>query len=169
MKKREGYAIIVKSIAQKRIKNNQCPSCGNPHHKWRRRTDWRCCSVDCTEKYWKEMVLVNGWSDLREKTFKRDNYTCAKCGLRPTKIETIVKSYDPVVIKKIKTNNPDPSKLIGDHITPIALGGDEWDIDNVQTLCKECNKIKTKLDAGKIAKQRRIEKLKAKGQKQLIE
>lgn len=48
--------------------------------------------------------------------------------------------------------------LIADHIHAIALGGDEWDINNLQTLCPECNKIKTAEDAGKIAKLREIDK-----------
>jgi len=38
------------------------------------------------------------------------------------------------------------------------LGGDEWDINNIQTLCIDCNKIKTAQDHKDIAKQRRIEK-----------
>ena len=45
------------------------------------------------------------------------------------------------------------------------VGGDEWDINNVQTLCSACNKIKTRQDAADIAKQRRVEKLINKGQK----
>ena len=33
-----------------------------------------------------------------------------------------------------------------DHIKPIALGGAEYDINNVQTLCIACHKLKTKED-----------------------
>jgi len=66
--------------------------------------------------------------------------------------------------KSIITHNgkqyPDDSKLIADHIVPIAMGGEMWDIKNLQTLCIKCNKIKTKYDhkyiayykKGKIAK-----------------
>lgn len=54
--------------------------------------------------------------------------------------------------------------LIADHILAIALGGDEWDINNIQTLCPDCNKIKTAKDAGKIAKLRDIEKKQSNGQ-----
>jgi len=63
----------------------------------------------------------------------------------------------------------DTSKLIGDHIIPIALGGDEWDINNIQTLCEKCNKIKTAIDIKEIAVLRKKEKLQAKGQKFLTE
>lgn len=52
----------------------------------------------------------------------------------------------------------DPSSFIVDHIKPIALGGDEFDINNLQTLCPECNKRKTKMDQARIASQRRVER-----------
>ncbi len=61
----------------------------------------------------------------------------------------------------------DTSKLTGDHIHPIALGGDEWDINNIQTLCEQCNKAKTAQDIKEIAVLRVQEKNAAKGQKQL--
>ncbi len=32
----------------------------------------------------------------------------------------------------------------GDHIIEIADGGDEFDMENVQTLCVSCHKAKTK-------------------------
>lgn len=37
-------------------------------------------------------------------------------------------------------------KLIADHIRPIYLGGPEFDKNNVQLLCKKCDKKKTKID-----------------------
>jgi 5-methylcytosine-specific restriction endonuclease McrA len=54
--------------------------------------------------------------------------------------------------------------LIADHILAIALNGEEWDINNLQTLCVECNKIKTAEDMIKIAKLRDIEKKQSNGQ-----
>ena len=54
--------------------------------------------------------------------------------------------------------------FILDHITPIAIGGEEFEDDNLQLLCKECNAIKTKQDFKDIALARRKEKLEAKGQ-----
>lgn len=143
MKKRSGFFVVVKTIAQERINRDECPACGFPKEKWKRRKDWRCCSKKCTDEYWRKMVIYYGWSDLRRKVFERDNYTCVKC----------------------KKQFPD-HLLVGDHIIPIAIGGDEWDIDNVQTLCKDkCNKIKTKQDAKDIAKQRRIEE----GERKIVE
>lgn len=49
----------------------------------------------------------------------------------------------------------DPGLLIVDHIKAIALGGDEFDLNNLQTLCKKCNRLKTKDDAGLIATHRK--------------
>jgi len=40
------------------------------------------------------------------------------------------------------------------HIEPVAAGGDMWDEDNMQTLCEDCHKEKTKEDMKKIRKMR---------------
>lgn len=58
----------------------------------------------------------------------------------------------------------DTSRLVADHIRAIALGGEEWELKNIQTLCLKCNKIKTAEDAKKIAALRRWEKQEKKGQ-----
>lgn len=185
VKQREGFAVIITKEAQERIDNNQCPGCCLPKHKWKRRTDWRCCSTKCTDKYNIEMVTF-GWGDLRAKVFKRDNWTCIKCGKRPNRklwigfpkdisdyINTYMKNFPDVKILdlieekgyySLIVHKTDSSNLIGDHIIPIALGGDEWDIDNVQTLCIDCDKVKTRKDQADIGKLRRKEKLEAKGQ-----
>jgi len=134
MKQRENYKVIILEPAKSRLVRGECPSCGKPKSKWIRRKDWRCCSKECTPKYYSKVVYYN-WPELRLKALTRDKFTCVKCG------------------KKEKSWN-----LVGDHIIPIALGGDEWDIKNVQTLCIDCNKIKTKLDQQKIAEVRRKEK-----------
>ncbi len=125
-----------------RLDNKQCPACGKPKDEWTRRIDWNCCSSDCTTKFNKETIF--GWGQLREKVFERDKHLCVKCGKE-------FPSYG----------------LIGDHITPIALGGEQWDMDNIQTLCETCDKIKTKQDHADIGKARRKEKLESKGQKTL--
>jgi len=58
------------------------------------------------------------WLQLRRQTFERDNYTCQMCG------------------RKIKIP-------IADHIVAIVDGGAPFDLDNIQTLCGHCNRIKT--------------------------
>ncbi len=144
VKQREGWKVLISKEAQDRIDNSCCPACGKHKNFWSRRKDWACCSVKCTDKFTRESVTF-GWNDLRLKAFKRDNYTCAVCKIR----------YD------------DDSLLIGDHIVSIACGGDEWDINNVQTLCIECNKEKTRKDMKLIAKERYKEKVMQEGQQSL--
>jgi 5-methylcytosine-specific restriction endonuclease McrA len=45
--------------------------------------------------------------------------------------------------------------FILDHIRPIAMGGDQWDVRNLQVLCGRCNRIKTARDMGAIARWKR--------------
>jgi len=47
-----------------------------------------------------------------------------------------------------------------DHIKPIAIDGEMWDMDNLQTLCIECHKNKTKEDMHIIRKYNSPEELK---------
>jgi 5-methylcytosine-specific restriction endonuclease McrA len=47
--------------------------------------------------------------------------------------------------------------FILDHIRPIAMGGDQWDVKNLQVLCARCNRIKTARDMGAIARWKRYE------------
>ena len=84
-----------------------------------------------------DMREYNNWPCLRLKALRRDNFTCVKCGSKGSAPYT---------------------NLRGDHILPIALGGEEFDISNVQTLCLKCDKIKTSQDLKDIAVQRRLEK-----------
>lgn len=159
--KRQAYKLVILEPAKSRIARGECPSCGKPKSKWKRSTRWYCCSKKCTAKFHKYFYVV-GWPDLRNKVFKRDKFTCVNCGTKPTK------EYESFSSGKTESY-PDYSKLIADHIKPISLGGEQWDPINVQTLCIQCNKIKTKKDAGDIAKERRINRKLSKGQKQLQE
>ena len=55
---------------------------------------------------------------LRHEVFKRDGYRCRECGA-----------------------SKDETSLEIDHIVPVARGGTN-DINNLQTLCRECNRMK---------------------------
>lgn len=139
---------------QERINNNQCPVCGKHKNDWNRCVGWICCSTQCTDKY--QHNVIYGWSQLKTKVFERDNYLCVKCGKKGNSSDA--KGWQNNYIG-----------LVADHIIPIAIGGLQWDISNIQTLCIPCDKIKTKQDHADIAKQRRIEKKIVNGQKTLKE
>jgi hypothetical protein len=59
--------------------------------------------------------------NIRWKVLKRDNYTCVKCGKSPGKDKNI--------------------ELEIDHIIPVSKNGSN-EIENLQTLCYECNQGK---------------------------
>lgn len=42
-----------------------------------------------------------------------------------------------------------------DHITPLKMGGEDA-LENLQPLCRPCHRAKTRLDAGHIAKAKRM-------------
>lgn len=132
-KKRVVWTRNYSDLAKKRMESSECPNCGLHKSQWiRKMYSARCCSKKCSEEFYKGDGAVLDWKEIRKDAFKRDNNTCAICK------------------KKF-----DESNLIGDHIVPIAVGGNEFDLSNVQTLCIDCNKSKTKLDAGLIARYRR--------------
>ena len=124
-----GYVKLHSLEQIERMNNRQCPVCGLPKEQWKRRTDWTCCSIACSEENKK---LYTSWQSFKLLAFKRDCFTCVKCGFKG-----------------------DISCLIADHIKPISLGGEEFELDNIQTLCKACNKIKTKNDMRIIAAERK--------------
>lgn len=171
MKKREGFKVIIPKKQRKRIAKDQCPSCGKHKNNWPkgRRKDFRCCCPDCTSEFWRHYISY-GWQDFRKKALRRDNYACIKCGDNRETVYREVWQNTILNLEEIQTNphaKPQEGKkkvkkpypnLYVDHIIPIALGGGEWDLNNLQTLCKKHNDKKTKEDLRKIAKQRRIEK-----------
>jgi 5-methylcytosine-specific restriction endonuclease McrA len=187
IKRSQGYVRIINEPAKTRITENKCPVCDKPKNEWgnKRRKDWACCSPECTTQF-ENYCIIRSWPQLRSKCLERDSYTCKHCGKQPREeyscgghnnwskeevinyIKQFTDSYALVTEEpNEKITYADPSKLIADHITPIALNGEEWDINNLQTLCLNCNKKKTAQDAKEIAKARSIEKKKPKGQQTL--
>ncbi|MXZ29814.1 MAG: HNH endonuclease [Acidimicrobiia bacterium] len=71
------------------------------------------------------------WRELRASVLRSDYDRCRKCG-----------SQDELEV---------------DHIVPIADGGDPWDSDNLQTLCRRCHRAKTGAEAsGRAARRRAV-------------
>ena len=135
---------VIPPEFKQRENNSQCPVCSKPKTEWKRTISYRCCSKECTSTYWSSAGIEFDWKKIRGECLSRDNYTCAYC------------------------NKKKPSsELIGDHIIPIALGGLEFDHENVQCLCENCHKKKTKVDIEMITNYKRIEKKLIDGQKQM--
>lgn len=112
-----------------RMTHSLCLACCKPKSKWTRRKDWQCCSTECTQEYVKFLQTLDNWTDTRNACLKRDKYMCVKC-----------RSEEDLEV---------------DHILPIALDGAYLDLNNLQTLCYTCHKIKTKKDIKEIAKARK--------------
>lgn len=81
--------------------------------------DWKISK----KKKFKRIHLSKG---VRHEVFKRDNYTCQECGAK---------------LGDIKPNG-EKVKLEVDHIYPVSKGGTN-DMNNLQTLCWECNRNKS--------------------------
>ena len=90
----------------------------------------RYCSPECADAIYEKYL----WDNIKEKVFKRDNFTCQMCGLKPSESES-----------HLYFENGDWHSLEVDHKIPFAKGGSH-SLDNLQTLCKKCHKKKTITD-----------------------
>lgn len=63
-----------------------------------------------------ERLPWNEWKIIRERIFKRDNFTCVYCGATDKNLEC-------------------------DHVHPISKGGSNLD-ENLATACEPCNRSK---------------------------
>jgi len=156
-------------------RSGRCRNCGKELDSAR-----HYCDGNCNAEYWER----HSWASIRLQVFRRDDFKCAHCGFQVQEAagEGYYDSiYLPIVDplhwakqleiderlqrrtasnwvwdykleKRVFTKPP----FVADHILPIALGGDEWDLNNLQTLCIFCNKVKTKGDSHEIAKARRV-------------
>ena len=151
--KREAHRVIVPPEYEQRIAAGQCAVCGIPKSDWPqgRPRSAKTCSKDHGEEYQKNRIW--GWGQLKDRVHQRDNFTCVRCGLRPTKMVRYSSLPGAREHEEI-----DHAKLVADHIIPIAIGGPQWDINNIQTLCEDCNKAKTRGDQGEIAVERKKDK-----------
>lgn len=118
----------AKDALDRNAQKGKCRICGADLPQGQR----KYCSRDCFLGWFQQFNPPFIWREFRQKAFERDNYTCVKCGK-----------------KDQDWNRGD--HLVADHIVPIALGGEEFDLNNVQTLCLDCNRTKTRKDAQKIA------------------
>lgn len=81
---------------------------------------------------WKAVSGRNVRSGLRRACFRRDEWTCVRCGFE---------------------GQPDSGELHADHVVNRAEGGLDT-LANLQTLCEPCHAIKTQQEAAR-GRQRR--------------
>src|SRR3990167_6234371 len=119
------------------------------------------CSDECSYDW----ATKHNQTLMRSKFIKKTKGFCNHCKQQPTKredrpyhINTAVAYEEYKTLFDIIKDEGDyffvlnESMLILDHINPIALGGDEFNEDNLQILCLECNKVKTAKDFTEIAR-----------------
>lgn len=71
--------------------------------------------------------MINDWNITKRKALERDKEICQHCGNKAEEV---------------------------DHIFAVSLGGAEFDLVNLQSLCSVCHKKKTKQDHKLISKVR---------------
>jgi 5-methylcytosine-specific restriction endonuclease McrA len=153
----------------------RCRNCGKELDSHR-----HYCDSDCNIAYWQK----HAWVNIRLQVFRRDSFRCAHCGFQVKEFQSegyYESVYEPIAdpqhwVRQLEIDDRlqrrtaanwvwdhrlrkrvfSKPPFVADHIKPIALGGDEWDLNNLQSLCIFCNKVKTRGDSKNIAKERRV-------------
>ncbi len=122
------------------IKNKKC-WCGKSKDKWdKNKYNKNEYSGYCSKKHYKDWWLrCDNTAFHRHKFMLHASKICEVCGKEP--VDTVWKV-----------------DLEMDHIIAIVLGGHPWHHDNLQMLCTECHKAKTKSDLGILASWRQMMK-----------
>lgn len=106
--------------------------CGKPKSEWEK-CRRKYCGGDCADDWYSKIINVG----QHRFAFLDNHKKCESCGKRGK--ETIRNYYG----------------LEMDHIIAIILGGHPWDERNLQALCPECHRKKTKSDVKILAWWRR--------------
>jgi 5-methylcytosine-specific restriction endonuclease McrA len=130
---------------EERIARGVCPICEKARDQWPRKHHGKFCTHECRIEYLKR--TLTSWEWIRYEVAEAAGYTCAACG-RDCRNRRVPWKYDGTV----------------DHIVPIALGGGEFDRANLQLLCTDCDRTKTRNDMARIAERRRWNKCVGPGQ-----
>ena len=102
--------------------------CGKPKSEWDSKHFQTYCSHKHRDKWWELTDYVGPHKDK----YLRKHLRCEKCG-------------------KKRDSRMWSDRMEMDHIIAIVLGGHPWDTRNLQTICQECHKKKTKSDVGILA------------------
>ena len=79
------------------------------------------CSAEHRRKFWQKYEFFIAWRDIRRQAMRRDNRRCVDC----------LKGGKVVRAEEVH------------HIIEIADGGNEFDLDNTESLCRKCHLRKT--------------------------
>ncbi len=121
---------------KERISRGACPHCGRERvHFSPGNEHTLCCQPSCSMEYWfKARPAI---PEMRRRVREEQEGKCAGCG------REVYESSGPEAAG---------NHYVLDHITPIAMGGDQWARENLQVLCGRCNRMKTARDMGTIAR-----------------
>lgn len=106
------------------------PFTHKPHDKIKTK---RHCPVGQNQGAWGRGRGGRPWQRKRARVFERDNYLCQRC-------------LDKGVLTAVELSGSNGG--ICDHIIPKAEGGTD-DEENLQTLCKPCDREKTSEEASR--------------------
>ena len=90
----------------------------------------------CCDRHRSDYWFWFSWDRVRQSVFLKDDGVCQRCGKEELHFS---KGYGRI---------NDSGEV--DHIKAIALGGNNWDLRNLQLLCRECHINKTRKDIYKI-------------------
>jgi len=140
IKKRIHYTALSDYNPTIDFEGTHCLNCGRIIPKIKR----KYCSSECANQFFAK----HNWNAMSDRIMKKQNLTCQKCGATPPRNKV------GFIFWPMDGSKNDVYSYVVDHIIPIALGGKEFDESNLQVLCGDCNREKTKADQAKIAKKR---------------
>ncbi len=128
----------LEKFKQERVKLSKpdgvhCIICGKPFDVPDKRRSY--CNQDCYNK-WYISLDIDSWARVKEFVLKRDG-KCLNCGVK-------IGTPNPELYTAVSQVKYHSSTVVFEvhHILPISEGGDEFDPDNLMTLCYDCHKEK---------------------------
>lgn len=149
---------------------------GFPLCRWCRRETSAAAYTFCGPACVHEWKLRSDAGYLRGALFERDRGVCVTCGTDTVRLAARVRALVPcrdsgagyagtggvepvfarhVALLKARGYDVGRSLWAADHILPVAEGGGQCDLHNIQTLCVPCHKAKSRAETQRRALARR--------------